>query len=109
MLIPDLSAVGTALFALRRKAGKTQEQVAEAAELSARAYADIERGTANPRFLTIVRICNALSVTPDALLAERTNWPDPAENLFDRLKRCSAQERQTALRLVNVYLDSLKK
>lgn len=109
MLIPDLSAVGNALYALRRKAGLTQEQVAEAADLSARAYADIERGTANPRFLTIVRICNVLSVTPDELLPRQNMVSAQTEDLLRRMELCSASERKTALRLVDVYLDSLSR
>ena len=45
MLIFDSRAVGNKLLAIRKRMGLTQMQVAEAAELSDRAYADIERGT----------------------------------------------------------------
>ena len=35
------------MLAIRKKAGVTQSEVAEAADLSDRTYADIERGTVN--------------------------------------------------------------
>ena len=43
MLLYDRRQIGNMLLARRRRLGLTQEEVAEAAELSGRAYADIER------------------------------------------------------------------
>ena len=40
--------------------GLTQMEVAEAAGLSDRTYADIERGTVNMQVETVLRICKAL-------------------------------------------------
>ena len=59
MLIFDLRAIGNKLLAIRKKAGLTQSEVAEAANLSDRTYADIERGTVNMRIETALRICEA--------------------------------------------------
>ena len=47
MLLFDMRAIGNKLLAIRKKAGLTQQEVAEAAGLSDRTYADIERGTVN--------------------------------------------------------------
>jgi len=44
MLIFNFQAIGDKLLAIRKKARLTQSQVAEAADISDRAYADIERG-----------------------------------------------------------------
>ena len=48
----------------------TQSEVAEAAGLSERTYADIERGDVNTRIETILKVCDALQITPDAVLTE---------------------------------------
>lgn len=47
--------------------GMAQAEVAEAAGLSSRTYADIERRTVNMRVETILHICEALHITPDEI------------------------------------------
>ena len=70
MLITDNRAIGNKLLTIRKSMGLTQAQVAEAAELSDRAYADIERGTSNMRLQTILHICAALHITPNEILTD---------------------------------------
>lgn len=109
MLIHDFAAIGNRLFTLRKRAGMTQMEVAEAAGLAHRTYADIERGTANMRMESFLRICDALHVTPDELLTcdEEVSHPQ-LEDLLERLHACTEKEKDTALRLLEVYLHSLK-
>ena len=68
MLIFDFHAIGEKLYAVRKRSGLTQAEVAELAGLSDRTYADIERGSVNMRIETVLKICRALGITPDALL-----------------------------------------
>ena len=92
----------------RPRRDMTQAHLAEAAELSDRAYADIERGTVNMRMDTILRICRALHVTPDEILTEAEEPSEVRqEDLLARLEACSLRERETALELLSVYLRSL--
>ena len=70
MLIFDFRTIGNKLLAIRKKAGLTQYEVAEKANLSDRTYADIEGGTVNMRIETVLKICEALNITPDAVLTE---------------------------------------
>lgn len=108
MLIFDLCTIGNKLLAIRKKAGLTQAEVAEAAGLSDRTYADIERGSANMRAETILRICDALHITPDEILTSNQNPNRQNETeLLHKLHSCSAKEQDTALSLLAVYLDSL--
>lgn len=108
MLVFSNQIIGNKLLAIRKRLGMTQTQVAEAAELSDRAYADIERGLVNMRMETILRICHALHVTPNDILTENTNTMLEQENeLFARLKTCTPKDRETALKLLSVFLDSL--
>lgn len=108
MLIYDFRAIGNRLLAIRRRQGLTQAEVAEAAGLADRTYADIERGTVNMRLETILRICQALHITPDEILTqERSAIAVRQEELIARLNACSEKDRDTALQLLEVYLLSL--
>lgn len=109
MLVSDQQKIGVNIQKYRKQLGFTQVEVAEIADLSDRAFADIERGTSNMRVDTLLKICSALRVTPDDLLTE--DAPDVIEQETDiliRLKNCSDKEKRTAYSLLTVYLDSLK-
>ena len=108
MLVFDLQAIVNKLLTIRKRMGMTQAEVAEAADLSDRAYADIERGSVNMRIETILRICNVLHITPDEVLTEENTSPAfQQEELWSRLEACNPKERETALQLLSVYLKSL--
>lgn len=88
--------------------GLTQAEVAESAELSTRTYADIERGSVNMRIETILKICNVLHITPDEILTcENNSFLYTQSELIERLNKCTPKERETALKLLSVYLESL--
>ena len=108
MLIFDFRAIGNKLLAFRKRCGMTQAEVAEAAGLSDRTYADIERGSVNMRLETILRICNVLHITPDELLTDdRASDTLRQEQLLARLNACNPKDKETALQLLDVYLRSL--
>lgn len=108
MLVYDFAVIGNKLLSIRKRAGLTQMEVAEAAGLSNRTYADIERGTVNMRIETILRICDALHITPDEILTrDNSSIGRRQEELFERLNACNEKDRDTALRLLDVYLRSL--
>jgi len=109
MLIFDFEIIGNKLYEIRKKAGMTQAEVAEAAGLSDRTYADIERGTANMRIGTMMQICRVFNITPNDILTETDS--DSAYNEDDLLEKLSfldPQNKETALNLLYVYLKSVK-
>ena len=109
MLVTDLTTIGNRLFLYRKRLGMTQAEVAEAAGLSDRTYADIERGTANMRIETLLRICAVLHITPDEVLTEDAPMVAARqEELWARMSALSPKDRETALRLLEVYLQSLE-
>ena len=109
MLVSGLVAIGNKLLSIRKRMGMTQAEVAEAAGLSDRTYADIERGSVNMRIETILRICNALHITPDEVLTEENSVASVRQSeLMDRLNACNPKDRETALQLLTVYLQSLE-
>ncbi len=100
--------IGNKLLAIRKRYEMTQIDVAAAAGLSERTYADIERGSTNMRIETVLKICEALHITPDEILTEDSpTLSAKQEELFDRLNSCSAKNKETALSLLSVYLKSL--
>ncbi len=109
MLTFDFRVIGNKLLAIRKRAGMTQGEVAEAANISDRAYADIERGTVNMRVETVLKICEALHITPDVVLTEENpNLSAKQAELFAELDKCTVQQKETALELLSVYLRSIK-
>lgn len=108
MLVFDFRTIGNKLLSIRKKAGLTQSEVAEKANLSDRTYADIERGTVNMRIETVLKICEALHITPDMVLT--TEDPDitaKQDEILNRLEQCTSSQKDTALKLLTVYLNSL--
>lgn len=108
MVIMDYRKIGNKLLAIRKKAGLTQNEVAELAGLSNRTYADIERGTVNMRVETVLRICMALHITPDEIFTEEASAiTAKKQELLERLESCSPKNQETAVALLEVYLKSL--
>lgn len=108
MLIFDFHTIGNKLFSIRKQAGLTQAEVAEAAGLSERTYADIERGTVNMRTETILRICRTLHITPDEILTEDTPLIElKLHELTEKLSKCSTKDQEFALRMLSIFLQSL--
>ena len=109
MLVFDFISIGNKMLAIRKSLGLTQSEVAEAANLSDRTYADIERGTVNMRTETMLKICDALRITPDVLLTEdNPNLLIKQNELLEQLDKCTEKQKETALELLAVYLRSIK-
>ncbi len=108
MLLFDFTAIGNKLYSFRKRMGMTQAEVAEAAGLSDRTYADIERGTVNMRIETILRICSVLHITPDEVLTDNgSSVYERQSEILERLNACSPKDKQTAFDLLEVFLRSL--
>ena len=108
MIVGSISELGGKLYAIRKQRGMTQAQAAEAAGLSNNTYAEIERGVVTTSIESIMQICRAFRITPDEILVK--DDPRPAareEDLLARLQACNPQQKETALRLLETYLDSL--
>ena len=109
MLVYDFRKIGNKLHDYRKKMGMTQAEVAEAANLADRTYADIERGNVNMRLETVLRICQVLHITPDEILTEDApSAISQQDELWARLNMLSPKDKETALTLLSVYIKSLK-
>lgn len=108
MLVFDSRAVGNKLLEIRKKRGLTQVELAEIAGLADRTYADIERGNANMRVETALRICEALQITPNEILtAENRSLDMKREEVLKLLQTRSIKEQEVALNILSAYLNSI--
>ncbi len=109
MLIFDLVTIGNKLLAVRKRMGLTQAEVAEAAGLSDRTYAEIERGSVNTRTETILKVCAVLHITPDEIFTDdNASVTARQDAIWARLNACNPKDKETALELLTVYLKSLE-
>ena len=108
MLVFDLHRIGNNLYKVRKMKGLTQAEVAEKAELSDRTYADIERGSVTMRVDSLLKICTALHITPNDILVDDKTEEIAEQDIAEKIKECSKNEKETALKLLNIYIDSLK-
>lgn len=108
MLVFNPRDIGNKLLIFRKRSGLTQSEVAEAAGLSDRTYADIERGSVNMRTETMLKICSVLRITPDNILTEEESTCEQQEELWQKLISCTPKERETAFKLLSIYLESLQ-
>ncbi|MBQ7692774.1 MAG: helix-turn-helix transcriptional regulator [Oscillospiraceae bacterium] len=107
MLIFDIREIGNNLLHVRKRAGLTQAEVAERAGLSDRTYADIERGTANMRLETLLRICTVLRITPNDILHREEDSTSVCSEILKNVEELPVPQRETALKLLDVYIHSL--
>ncbi len=109
MIVKDIEAMGSKLYAIRKRCGMTQAEAAEAANLSVNTYAEIERGVVNTGVESIMQICRALHVTPNEFLLEDAALVSSREaDILARLQGCNPKQKETALRILEAYLQSVE-
>lgn len=104
----NMREIGNRLLAIRKKVGLTQAEVAELSGISDRTYAEIERGNANMRVASLVSICAALHITPNDILIDPNQYQPEQLDLLNAINALPQREKETALSLLAVYLNSLK-
>ncbi len=82
----DYKEIGKRVTKIRKQRGLTQEKLSEKCDLSPQYISNIERSISIPSTETLLRICDVLEVTPDAILLgvirhEDETWRGVAERL----------------------------
>ena len=106
----DYHQIGGRVREIRIKNGMTQEQLAEAANLSVPYISHIERGFKRPSLETLVRVAMALHVTADCLLSglqpeDRSAFLVDVQELLDD---CSLRERRVLLEVASALKRALR-
>lgn len=65
---PDHAALGRAVEELRREAGLTQEELADRFQSEFPSVGNIERGTSNPTFASLLRVAHGLEIDLSELI-----------------------------------------
>ena len=102
----DYKRLGKRIKEERLKKNLTQEQLAEAVEISSVYVSHIESGSAKPSLKALVDICNALGITPDFVLYDslyksREYIKDEIANL---LKDCSEDNLRLIVKLIKAVV-----
>ncbi len=76
---PEHAALGEAIRLTRVERGLSQEQLADAAHLHVTHLGGVERGVRNPNYATVVKLAQALGLTPGELVtrADHLRASDP--------------------------------
>ena len=95
---------GKRIRALRVERGLSQEELANAAEITPAYLGQVERGQKNPTVLTIERICDALNISLAAFFSEavpRLSVEDEAEKqILGQLGMLTPEEKNIILQAI---------
>lgn len=102
----DFKLIGKRIAALRKERGWTQGKLAEKADLSNNYLSNIENNRSIPSIETLVRLCVALDVTPNDILAgssrEEKNYM--TADIMNLLSQCTPQEKRCISGIIKVLL-----
>ena len=88
----DYSAIGQRIANRRKQLGLKQNILAEKLNMSNNYLSGIERGNEKPSLEVLVKICNALQVTPDYLLMGNMYSNTVPQNIINGLQLCTEED-----------------
>lgn len=107
----DYKRLGLRIREERLKINLTQEQLAEAIDISNSYMGQIERGERSVTLDTLLRLTNKLSITVDYLLQDYIDISD--ENFINQLKQIvygrDAKQKQMVLDVLKVMFSHIDK
>jgi len=101
----DYTALGKRIAKRRRELGLTQVQVNETAGLSDKYLSNIETARSIPSIDVLMRICGAISITPDYLLTGTLIKENP--ELSDKISDKTKSLPENKLKLLDSFVDWL--
>lgn len=101
----DFKLIGKRIAYKRKELGLTQWQVEEMADITQKYLSNIERATSGLSIDVLMRLCDALEVTPDYLLLGTTNSVNDVSNAIEsRVNRMSPKQAELAISLMDWIL-----
>lgn len=103
----DASAVGIRIRTAREQARMTQEDLAEALDMSPTHISVIERGLKSPRLDTFVKLANVLHVSSDFLLQDVVDHASDgiASELSIAIAKLPPEEQRRILNAVRALVE----
>jgi len=102
----DRKCIGRRIQTCREAAGMSQDELAEALELSTIYISMIERGVKTPSLEVFVNLANTLNVSADLLLADvlRNGYKVKASLLSEKLETKSAEDRERVFNVIEALV-----
>ena len=99
--------IGTMFHTYRLKNHLTQNQVAELTGLEPRHISQIERGLSKGSIDTLIKLCNAYSITPDVILFDLLDESIKQSNSIynENFKKLSLKDKETVNHMVDYFLN----
>lgn len=106
----DKTAFGKRLNSVRKEKQLTSEGLSEKCEVNAVFIRMIENSTKLPSLPTFVKICNALQVSPNYLLADslETNEQDQYDSLWKKLRTLTPKQIDMVTAMIETMVDKLE-
>ena len=105
----DYRMLGVRIKNARESKSLTQEQLAEITGLSNNYISNIERNRSIPSLETLVKICNALNVTPDFLLVDSVFTYSSREYIKDDIAKLLSKCNNKTIKLISKFIELLVK
>ena len=106
-MVIDYALLGKRLASIRKKRGWTQERLAEKTNLANNYISNIENNRSIPSLETLVKLCEALGVTPNDLLLGSSQASDTylADELTKKLRQCTPREKRILDGLLSLLIS----
>lgn len=106
----DYKAIGARIRSKRKKLGMTQQQLAEAADLSDTNISHIERGATKLSLPSLIAVSNALGATADELLTDNVTAAElPIKNELAQITAdCTKEEYRALSAVCKAVLECLR-
>ena len=105
----DKVELGMKLREARNKAGFTQEQLAEKADIGVMYLGEIERGVKMPSMKIFIKLIEALDISADYIL--RNELPSGKEYVWDeiteKLASLTPKQRKAAVDILDAFIKNL--
>lgn len=103
----ELQQIGSRVKQARLERHMTQQQLAEAADISVSFLSNIENGRQSMNLRALIAISDALEVSADRLIRDIPRTAGIAEEIERELSSCTPKERETILQLVQLMKKSI--
>lgn len=107
----DYSLIGKRLAAARKNKNLTQEKLAELTSLANNYISNIENNRSIPSLETLIKLCQALEVTPNEILLGSSFSDDKYMNneLMEKLSHCTDKEKRIIDNIITILISERNK
>lgn len=101
----DYKNMGLRIKKRRNQLKLKQNVLAEQVDISNNHLSSIERGKEIPSLEVLVKICNALNVTPDYLLLGNMHSNNVEYSMYESLRLCSQRDIEIIKGIIQIFVE----